>query len=304
MRVLIATDGSECSAVAVDTAAKMGWPEGTTIHVVEAIERGAGLFGGPWPAVAGVDVAAIEADLVDLARRTVGQARRRLSREGLTVEAAVMRGRPAEAIIEAASQMQADVIIVGSRGHGTIESMVLGSVSAEVVDHAPVPVLVARGQATGRVVLAWDGSAGARAAADRLREWPIFRSWPVRVVSVADTEIPWWTGVPDIGAPGFGQFYAEATEQTRRALADSAEAIVADLRTAGLTAVTEQREGDAAAQIIEAARQDGAGLIVMGSHGRTGLARLLLGSVARNVLHHAPCSVLIVREPTPQGRST
>ena len=70
-----------------------------------------------------------------------------------------------------------------------------------------------------------------------------------------------------------------------------------ELRAVGLNAVPEGREGDAATEVIAAAQATNADLIVIGTHGRTGLSRLVLGSVARNVLHHATCSVLIAREP-------
>lgn len=302
MRVLVATDGSTCAALAIELVAALDWPQPTTIRVVEVIEKGAGLFGGPWPAVAMVNAEEIEAEVLRDARQTVDQAQRRITRSGVDVEAEVMRGRPAATIADAASSMRADVIVVGSRGHGTIESMVLGSVSAEVVDRAQVPVLVARGRASGPVVMAWDGSICSQAAADLLRRWPIFQAWPVHVVSVVDTRIPWWTGFPEPGAPNAVPLYHEAAEEARRALDRSAGELVAALRTQARTAVAELRSGDAATEIINAARAAAAGLIVIGTHGRTGLSRLVLGSVARNVLHHAPCSVLIVREPMPEGR--
>jgi nucleotide-binding universal stress UspA family protein len=100
---------------------------------------------------------------------TVHEARGRLTRPGLNVEAIVLRGRPATAIVDQARGMQADLVVVGSRGHGMIESMLLGSVSAEVIDHASAPVLVARGRRIERVVLGWDGSSCASRAADLLR---------------------------------------------------------------------------------------------------------------------------------------
>ena len=82
--------------------------------------------------------------------------------------------------------MRADLIVIGSRGHRTIESMLLRSVSAEVVDHGLAPVLVARGDQTTRAVLAWDGSSCARRAAEVLGT----AGSDVRVVSVTDVEVP------------------------------------------------------------------------------------------------------------------
>jgi nucleotide-binding universal stress UspA family protein len=193
-------------------------------------------------------------------------------------------GRPASAIIEAATSFGADLIVVGSRGYGTIERMVLGSVSAEVVDHAPCPVLFARGKRIDRVILGWDGSASAAAAAQVLRGWPIFAASQVRVVSAADVEVPWWTGFPEPGAPERVPIYADAGNASRREHDELARTMAGDLRGAGLVVEPERRDGDAAAELIAAAGETGSDLIVVGTHGRTGLARLLLGSVARNVL--------------------
>ncbi len=177
-----------------------------------------------------------------------------------------------------------------------IESMLLGSVSAEVIDHAPVPVLVCA--ARRRPDRSRLGSIGLRhAAADLLRAWPIFARSSVRVVSVADLEVPWWTGFPAPGSPETLSLSLEAADASRRTHDALAREMTDEMRAAGLEAVAERRNGDAATEIIDAAGEAMADVIVLGTHGRTGLARLVLGSVARNVLHHAACSVLITRAP-------
>ena len=76
-------------------------------------------------------------------------------------------------VVDHARSLPADLVVVGSRGHGTIESMMLGSVSAEVVDHAHAPVLVTRSRQAKRIVLAWDGSPSASRAADVVATWPM-----------------------------------------------------------------------------------------------------------------------------------
>lgn len=304
MRVLVATDGSEPAGLAVDLVADAAWPPGTDILVAQAVETGAGLFGGPWPALAMIQADRIEADIRAEAQRTVQEIRDRLARPGLSVEAAVLRGRPATAIVDRARRMRADLVVVGSRGHGTIEAMVLGSVSAEVVDHAPTPVLIARGRRIERIVLAWDGSSCAARAVDLLRAWPIFSGSLVRVVSVADAEIPWWTGFPEAGSPEMMPMYVDAANASRVEHGRLAQEMTAQLQAAGFKAEADRRDGDAATEILAAANAANADIIVMGTHGRTGLKRLLLGSVARNVLQHAACSVLIVREGSPQAEGT
>lgn len=297
MRVLIAIDGSEPAWFAVELAANVAWPPETQIVVAEAVAPGAaGLYSGPWPVLGMVQSDRLEAEFRDDAGRTVFKARDRLARPGLRVEPVVLPGRPASALVDRARVMQADLVIVGSRGHGTIESMLVGSVSAEIVDHAPAPVLVARGDQMTRIVLAWDGSTCAERAVDLLRSWPIFAGSVVRVVSVADMGTPWWTGFPGAGSAEMMPMYVEAADASRQQHDALAHEMAADLRNAGFTAEPDRRVGDAATQLLAAATAFNADLIMMGTHGRTGLPRLVLGSVARNVLHHAKCSVLIVRD--------
>jgi nucleotide-binding universal stress UspA family protein len=296
MRVLVATDGSPSAEMAVDFVAGLAWPEGSEIRVAEAIETGTAIFGGPWPAIAVVQAEELEAELQRTAGDNVNRARDRLQGPGREVAVEVLRGRPATAIIEAAKTFRADVIVLGSRGHGTIESMLLGSVSAEVVDHATVPVLVARGRSAKRVVFAWDGSTSARAAADLLRAWPIFAGSRVRVVSVADVRMPWWAGMPGPETPELLPLYFDAANAARRSHDALASEMTAELRSAGLDATADRRDGDPATEVIASAQSTDADLIVLGTHGRTGLARLMLGSVARNVLQHAHCSVLVARQ--------
>lgn len=299
MRVLVAIDGSEPAGLAVDLVANAVWPPDSQIVVAEAVETGAGIYGGPWPALAVFDTDRIEADIRAAAQRTVLEAREKLTRPGLKVDWVVLRGRPATAIVDQARRMHADLVVVGSRGHGTIESMLLGSVSAEVVDHAPAPVLVARSPYLARIVLGWDGSSCAARAADLLRTLPIFVGSQVRVVSVTDVKIPWWTGFPEAGSPEMMPMYVDAVDASRKQHDELAREMAAKLQNAGLTAEGDRRDGDAATEILAAASASKADLIVVGTHGRTGLKRLVLGSVARNVLQHATCSVLVVRDGSP-----
>lgn len=304
MRVLVAIDGSEAASRAVDLACAVPWPHGTGIVVIEAVESGKGLYGGLWPTAAMVEVGHLEAEVGSAAERDVTGAAERLARPGLTVETAVLRGRPASAISERARVMGADLIVVGSRGHGRIGTMKLGSISSELIDHAPAPVLVARGTCIDRVLLAWDGSACAGRAADLLPTWPVFAGSSIRVVSVADIEVPWWTGFPEPGSPELMPTFVEAADATRRHRDELVVGMTDTLRGAGLNATADGLEGDAATEIIARAKATGTDLIVLGTHGRTGLARLVIGSVARNVLHHATCSVLIVRQQDPHPNSS
>ena len=295
MRVLVAVDGSECATVAVELVAALDWPAGTDIRIVEVVPSGAAVFGGPWPPMAPLDTSAIDRSVREQAARNLEEAAQKVARPGCTVETVIANGRPGDTIVSLAEQSGADLIVVGSRGHGTLETMLLGSVSSEVIDHAHVPVLVARGRKVDHVLFAWDGSDRAEAAVPPLTGWGLFTASHVDVLSVADAEPPWWVRAGIVSEDVAAEAYREAAEPSRRQHEEMAEQMAEWLRTAGLNAVPLSREGDPAETIVAFATDHDTDLIVLGTQGRTGLRRLLMGSVARNVVIHAPCSVLLAR---------
>jgi nucleotide-binding universal stress UspA family protein len=294
MRVLLATDGSSCAAIAIDLVRNIPWPDGTVIHVVSAVEPQVAAYGPTVIGAAG-DAADRQAPMISAVESDLKRIAMTLARPGREVEAHVLLGRPASAIVDSAQALGVDLIVVGSRGHGTIASMLLGSVSAEVADHARCPVLVARDSSWRRVTLATDGSDFARRAENLVARSPIFARTPVSVVSVADTDLAWPSALALSGFPGSYDYPAE--EQARiaehRSLADESSA---RLNSAGREASARWADGDPAAVLIKAARNDEMDVIVVGTHGLTGARRTLVGSVSRNVMLHAPCSVLVVRE--------
>jgi nucleotide-binding universal stress UspA family protein len=300
MRVLVATDGSEAASVGIDLAAGLAWEAGTTARVATAIDTGPAVFGGPWPSAALAVADDIIAALRAQADQAVEQAVGRLRGAGLSVDSAVIEGRPATTIVEDARRYGADVIIMGARGHGAIEEMVLGSVSAEVVDTSRIPVLIARRPEIRRILLGWDESPSAERAASLLETWPIFRGAEIRVVTVSQPEIAWWASIGSPAAPVVLPAYLEALDEARAARRRAAESMAARLKAAGLAADAEMREGRPAEELIAAGDAWGADLIAIG-HARMGLARLALGSVARNVVHHARASVLVVRDLDGKG---
>lgn len=239
------------------------------------------------------DALRVHRDALDTAEREISSAR-----ADLVIEPILGRGRAATVIVEEARSMPADLIVVGHRGHGRWESMLLGSVSAEVVDHAPCPVLVARDERLGPILFADDGSPSARHAEAVLARWPLFAGLPVTVLTVQASGAGGSAGLAPLVPEAMAQ-YLESTEMLAHDRRAENDAATARLRAAGFEATSRVRLGDPAHEIVAEARAGEAGLIVIGTRGRTGLQRLVLGSVARNVLLHAPCSVLIVRPLAP-----
>jgi nucleotide-binding universal stress UspA family protein len=293
MKILFASDGSPSAKRAEALLASLRLPDPSTIevlHVDQLFEEETDLPERELSQLHKMFRADIDKDLTE--------ARRKLGGPGRDVTTTVIVGRPASEITGTAARMGADLLVIGSRGRGALASAVLGSVAAEVIDHATCPVLVVRGTAITRVVLAVDGSAGSRRAEDVIVSMPFLRGLPVRVVSVAPL-LPAWYGLTDAAGTAAlsGETYQLIIDDERRSHESLAAEAQTRLAARGITTTTEVPQGDAAYGIIEAAGVGGADLIVVGSRGNTGLERLLLGSVARGILYHAPCSVLIVRAP-------
>ena len=288
-KVLLATDGSEKARIAVDLAASLAWPAGTTIEVLEVFE----------PLMPGIEVppeslAALERDAEEQIAEAL--ARTKAALHGAVVETAMRRGRAASEVVREAERIDADVIVTGSRGRGPIETMLLGSVAAEVVDRAPCPVLVARLPRVRRVVVADDGSSFAANAVKLVATSPIFQDLPAFAVSVAPVRA--FTGAGPVRHEDAKESYARGVDALRGIHSLIADSAAKTLTAGGVPAEPDTRFGDPAQEIISAAFEHEADLIVIGSRGQTGFERLVLGSVARNVLTHAPQSVLIVH---PRG---
>ncbi len=294
MRVLLGYDGSSGAQQALALTESLAWPHGSAIRVASVVEPAVVLVAPSMAPGSLLAAPELEAQVAAVQQEHVDEAVQRLQGDGRTVDGAVLRGRSATALVDEATRFRADLVIVGSRGHGPIASLVLGSVSSEVVDLAPCPVLVARTPAIAGVVLGTDGSEPSMAGVEVLAGWPIFERVAIRVVSVAHVVAPWRTGIAPTMYAQVAEAYAEDLEHARAEHARIAQAAAERLRAAGRTVETSAPTGDAAAEIIAAAERAGADLVVIGSRGRTGVARLVLGSVARNVLHGSRASVLVV----------
>jgi nucleotide-binding universal stress UspA family protein len=150
-----------------------------------------------------------------------------------------------------------------------------------------------------RILIATDGSPHSEAAIDTVRGRPWPEGTSVRVVTAANYPYPlatyqWY-------APE--QALAAFDEQSKQQARSIAEAAATRLRERGFSVEAVVREGDARVEIVMEASDWNADLVIVGSHGYTGLRKLLLGSVAQYVVSHAPCSVEVVRrrEESPGG---
>jgi nucleotide-binding universal stress UspA family protein len=135
--IVVAVDGSEGARIALDTAFDLAAGSGATLTAVYVRHPSPSFVGSPY-AQRAVSEELHKAEVALAAATAVAQ------QAGTTIETDELEGEPADAILEAARSRHADLIVVGSRGLGTVAGALLGSVSSKVVHHADRPVLVAR----------------------------------------------------------------------------------------------------------------------------------------------------------------
>lgn len=292
MRILLAFDGSECSIVARDLVAALTWPSGSTVHLLAAYQTPIDWTGGLGSTMDWIGDAedAMRAELEDQLRAAAEP----LAARGLAVEREVVGNRAASAVLEAAGRLTPDLIVMGSRGRGPLRSMLLGSVAGEVSTHAHCPMLVARQPEVTSLVVATDGSDLANGIPDRLAAWGLFQGMPADAVAVSIPDSPTFELIVGLYTRGDERLAQKRQDLRARYRAD-VERLANRLDAVGIPATTHLRSGDPAHEILAVAEERGADLIVTGSRGLGTLDRLLLGSVARNILTHAKASVLIMR---------
>lgn len=212
--------------------------------------------------------------------------------KGARANQTILIGDPPAALAEYAASIGADLIVVGSLGKTGLERLLLGSVAERTVRYARTPVLIARadtGAAHGyrSIVVATDFSETADAALDMACE-----------VATDDGRVELFHVMMPAQAIGVGFGtgpISPATTQKLQEWADeAARARIARHRSERVRLEFSSTLGPIAGSILDKLDERAFDLVVLGSHGRTGFKRLLLGSVAEKVIRHAPCSALVV----------
>ena len=196
-------------------------------------------------------------------------------------------GSPAEVIVSMAEEQKADLIVLGARGHGPIKERLLGSVSHRILTLAPCATLIVNGpvKAMKQILLPLEGPSDAEAAIRFLQLKPFHEGVELRLMTVLPwTEPPWPGGAAAAAA-------AAATEMLEKQTEDI-ESVAERLRTIGYQAHGVALLGTPVTMILQQAATLRSDLILMGTRGRQGITRFVLGSVSHAVLHKMPCPVL------------
>jgi nucleotide-binding universal stress UspA family protein len=291
--ILVPLDGSFVGETALPFARTLASRTGARLTLIRAART------PPFSGNHGVDqLRAISEAEAYLAARS-----QELAADGLTVETGVpLAGSPSTWIVEEAATRSASLIVMATHDRSGPNRWLHGSVAEFVVSRSAVPVLLVRAThgehaierlsgVAPALVVPLDGSSHAEAAL------PVARS----VARGLDGSVTLVCVLPAAGQlvaePGGGLRMYIGADHDR--LTDDArvylESRAAGLRASGLQVEPRLKLGKPAAEIHRTADELGAGMVVMATHGRTGLARAVLGSVAGEVLHHGTTPVLLVR---------
>jgi nucleotide-binding universal stress UspA family protein len=225
----------------------------------------------------------------------------RLVNEGVKARRILCEGPAAEMILEAAARENADLIAMATHGRTGLARWAMGSVAEKILRASEVPVLLmksftpagavpAKETPFRKILLPTDGSEHSMAAVP----------WAIGMGRLFDSEfdvVYSSPGPPSVMGSYFGTMIEPVLQEPPEVAGEVARRAAQRITEAGFRAVPLAVSGDPAAQIVDLAASRGANLVVMSSHGRTGLGRWVFGSVAEKVLRSSPVPVLVVRPP-------
>lgn len=297
-RILLPLDGSETSERAIPVAETLARRTGATLVLVRAA------YAQTFP---GVDPSESQLRAVGEAEAYLDSVEARLRRSAIAVEKAVPYGPAAESLIMEIDLRRPDLLVMSTHGRSGVSRLAFGSVAMDLVRSSTIPVLLVRSGATWsnvpasriHVLVALDGSpvgeAGVGPAADLVR----LLGGRITLVQVLR---PHEQGVPPT-AVGPRPSSSTGMAQARSAATDYLGEVCGRPELRGLEVAALVLEGPAGPAIAQAATGQNADLIALATHGRSGLARMVLGSVAESVVVGAELPVLVVR-PAALGSST
>jgi len=284
-KILLSTDGSEYSEGAIREAIKLAKKCSSKLTVLSVIDTNP-------------EFDALAPQLMEKkekeARQNLDAVQVRARQEGVDCDTIVHEGEePYKYIVDEAIKSKSTMIVMGRRGRTGLKRLMMGSVTARVIGHAPCNVLVVPKAAQlefKNIVVATDGSKYSAAAASEALGLAKWNGSALTVISVVPSELM---------TPSDIDFTITQRELIAEKEMHEAEKNAKVVKEAALKEgvavkafVLSGRPADA---IIETAQEKNADLIVLGSHGRTGVERLLMGSVAERVIVLASCPVLVVK---------
>jgi nucleotide-binding universal stress UspA family protein len=287
--ILVPTDGSEGAEGAAGHALALASAFGSRVVALSVVDDRA--FSAR---LADIDPAVGETrDALARGAREAAEAVATLAGDDRSVRTAVETGTPHETIVDYADRIDADLVVMGTHGRTGLDRLLLGSVAERVIRTSDVPVLAARAAPAddagyGAVLIPTDGSEAARAAIDHGIAVAERYDATVHALSVVDVGAL-------AGASGIGMSVPDVVDDLQADAEAAVEPVVNRCDRAGLDVRTRVERGTPHRSIREYVDAEGIDLVTMGTHGRTGFDRFVLGSVTDRVLRTCSAPVLTVR---------
>lgn len=285
-RVLFPTDGSDGATEVLDHAIDLAERHGAELHLLNVADTT-------------IDsVVRVQTDVVDVLEREgeqiVAEAAERAERRGVAAVTDVLQGEPFRTIVDYADQRDMDLIVIPTHGRRGLPRFLLGSVTERVVRRAEVPVLTVQ---TGddrsieypyrNVLVPTDGSACAQAALETGIDITEAEEASLHLLSVI--------AIASLGADVRSDIQTDMLEQSAETILEEASSVASE---AGIRPASEAVEYASSIHtaILEFIEEHEIDLVVVGTHGRTGIDRYILGSVTEYLIRTSPIPVLTVRE--------
>ncbi|MEW6569941.1 MAG: universal stress protein [Nitrospirota bacterium] len=278
-KILVAIDGSESSKNALRQAIKFADIEKCWITVVSVIPPYEGDLGL-------TSVGNMVKAMREPCEKALAEAEEIAKAERASIRTVCEEGDAYERIVDLADAENFDLIVMGRKGRSQIERALIGSVTARVIGHSQRDVLVVPENTIigwKSVLLTTDGSKYSEAAIDKAVNFAKSYGGELVIVSVVDVTEEFMARSPGM---------VEEMVKKAKGFVDDAKK---KAEVSNITTKTFVREGEAYRVITNLAKDQKADIIIMGSHGRTGLKRLLMGSVTAKVIGYTPCPVLVVK---------
>lgn len=276
-KILVAYDGSASAKNALAQASRLARQDKSWIKVLAVI-----------PAYEGelelVGVSNIKETITGPGQKLLAEAKEIADAEDVHILTNLEQGEPYDRIVHVADDENCDLIVMGRRGRNRIERELVGGVTARVIGHTTRDVLVIPAQATlkwNKLLLATDGSLYSDAAVKKALAIAQERRSEITAVTVTYTN---------------DEFSALAPESINELINKAGTLLDGIKKMAAAEGIPFQsviKEGEPFEEIRTLADELSASMIVMGSHGRKGLTRLLMGSVTEHVIGLASCPVLV-----------
>jgi nucleotide-binding universal stress UspA family protein len=289
--ILVPLDGSPLSEQAIPFARALAHGEGAKVLLLRAVPKRKPFTPGDHLDEAADARAQLES-VAEMVREAV-----------IDAETCIREDEPGLAITEAARERQAQLIVMSTHGRTGLSRAMYGSVADHVLRNASAPLLLVRpdtrfnwGQPF-RVVVGLDGSRLAEEAIGPALDVAEALRGELALVQAVEPPAALSTGYP---TPFAAEDLTGAVDDARRYL----DAVAKRIARAGVRVSGSAGIGSADAMIFDAVRTYRAGAIALATHGRGGLKRLLLGSVAARILSETPVPLLVVRPPAMRQQHT